>query len=84
MTNRTPGNVVEWLRLGVSLGQCGEMRSICLDAADEIERLREALRKIAAYNDHLAQKHFEETGSYGAFDEPGSVGIAREALKGET
>lgn len=51
------------------------------DAADEIERLREALKKIAAYDDHLAQKHLEETGSYGAFDEPGSVGMAREALE---
>lgn len=51
------------------------------DAADEIERLRAALTKIAAYDDKGASMLLAQTGSYGQFDEPGSVSIAREALE---
>jgi hypothetical protein len=53
------------------------------EAAAEIERLREALREIAAINDTLANDFLENHKSYGAFDEPGSVMIARSALKGQ-
>lgn len=42
--------------------------------------LREALKKIAAYDDEGANQHLERTGSYGRFDEPGAVQVARAAL----
>lgn len=45
------------------------------------ERFREALTKIAAYDDERASKLLELTGSYGGFDEPGSAQIARAALE---
>lgn len=43
-------------------------------------RYKEALIKIAAFHDTSAEERFKATGSYGSFDEPGSVQIAREAL----
>jgi hypothetical protein len=48
--------------------------------------MRDALEKIAAFDDRHAQKRLDETGSWSGFDEPGSVQIARAALslaKGE-
>ena len=51
------------------------------DAANEIERLRAVLTKIAAYDDGLASDRLGSTGSYGAFDEPGAVEAARKALE---
>lgn len=48
--------------------------------AEEAEKLREALRKIAAFDDVGASAYLKNHGSYGMFDEPGSVRIAREAL----
>lgn len=39
-----------------------------------------ALEQIATFNDHAANARLEATGSYSAFDEPGSVQIARAAL----
>jgi len=51
------------------------------DAAAEIERLREALTVIASYDDKGASARLANTGSYSAFDEPGSVEIARTALE---
>lgn len=40
-----------------------------------------ALTRIAALDDDGANQHLETTGSYGRFDEPGSVQVAREALQ---
>ena len=50
----------------------------------ENKRLREALNRISHWNDFRASDRLERTGSYAGFDEPGSVEIARAALKGET
>lgn len=47
---------------------------------EKIEWLRSRLGKIAALDDKLANVHLKNTGSYSAFDEPGSVKIAREIL----
>ena len=49
----------------------------------ENARLREALEKIAAFNDVAGSQQLADTGSYTAFDEPGSVEIARASLNGE-
>lgn len=38
------------------------------------------LRQIAALDDELANDRLATTGSYSAFDEPGSVKIARKIL----
>lgn len=43
--------------------------------------LVEALERIACYDDERAESRLRITGSYGSFDEPGSVEIAREALR---
>lgn len=48
--------------------------------ADECRKLKAALTKIAALKDSLASQYLANTGSYDAFDEPGAVEIAREAL----
>lgn len=48
----------------------------------ERERLREALRQIAAFNDEGANVALRKHGSYSGFDEPGAVQVAREALAG--
>ena len=62
---------------------CATMR----EAADgltaitaKVALLTEALAKIAAFYDEAASRHLTHTGSYGAFDEPSSVEIARRAL----
>lgn len=47
---------------------------------DRANWLRVRLEHIAALDDHLANVHLAQTGSYGAFDEPGSVEVAREIL----
>ena len=57
------------------------MCPLCL-AADN-SRLRLALTRIATYGDEGANARLKSTGSYGAFDEPGSVQIAREVLEKE-
>jgi hypothetical protein len=46
-------------------------------------KLAEALRKIACFDDESANERLRRTGgdSYALFDEPGSVQIAREALR---
>ena len=46
-----------------------------------LERMEGALETIAAFNDEFANMRLEKTGSYGGFDEPGSVSTARQALK---
>lgn len=43
--------------------------------------MHEALSKIAAWDDEGANRKLESTGDYTSFDEPGSVEIARAALK---
>lgn len=42
--------------------------------------LLHALEDIAAFDDRLGSDRLAKTGSYGSFDEPGSVEIARTAL----
>lgn len=56
-------------------------------AAEEIVDLRakcirfhEALMRLACWDDEAANARLKATGSYGLFDEPGSVFIARNAL----
>lgn len=51
------------------------------EAERKNERLRAALDRIAAYDDQGANYRLKTSGSYSAFDEPGSVEIAREALE---
>lgn len=46
-----------------------------------LECMKRALETIAAFNDEFANMRLEKTGSYGGFDEPGSVSTARQALK---
>lgn len=52
------------------------------DLTDQVTALRAALVRIAAYNDRGANDQLALSGSYSGFDEPRSVRIAREALKG--
>lgn len=52
------------------------------EARAETERLRAALIAIASFDDERADSRLEATGSYGGFDEPGSVQAARAAIKG--
>lgn len=40
----------------------------------------DVLKRIACLDDELANRYLEATGSFGAFDEPGSVEMARRAL----
>lgn len=61
-----------------------EMRQRAEAAAAERDTLREALTKIACYGDTGANNRLEATGSYGMFDEPGSVELARTALNQES
>lgn len=78
--------VQEWADLWRNEGQeteaeiADKVANLLLSQAQEIERLRKALTHIAAYDDELASARLAKTGRYGAFDEPGSVKIAREAL----
>ena len=51
-----------------------------LEANADIARLRGALERIACYDDTGGNAALESRGGYGAFDEPGSVEIARAAL----
>lgn len=53
------------------------------NAADRIEKLEAGLTKIACFDDVGANDYLKAHGSYGRFDEPGSVEIARKTLKGE-
>jgi hypothetical protein len=47
---------------------------------EELSALKAALKSIAAFDDDYANRRLRDTGSYGYFDEPGSVQVAREAL----
>lgn len=47
-----------------------------------VQNLREALNKIACYDDTSANRNLAVNDTYSWFDEPGSVQIAREALEG--
>ena len=46
-----------------------------------LEVAMEALNAIGCFDDRQGNRRLEETGSYSAFDEPGSVKNARNALK---
>lgn len=48
--------------------------------ATALERLGEALEQIAAFDDRAANERLKYVGSWGGFDEPGSVQVARQAL----
>jgi hypothetical protein len=61
-------------------GQIDGLVSRALASEATLASVREALRKIAAFDDKDASSMLALTGSYGMFDEPGSVQIAREAL----
>lgn len=52
-----------------------------LSAATRVAELEAGLTKIAALDDVGANDYLKARGSYGRFDEPGSVQIARETLK---
>lgn len=53
----------------------------CLTEAITVAvRAKAALRTIATFDDARAGAHLAATGSYGRFDEPRSVQVAREAL----
>jgi hypothetical protein len=47
---------------------------------DALASARKALEEIACFRDEGANERLAKTGSYGSFDEPGSVKIAREFL----
>lgn len=49
-------------------------------ASKQISILAEALNRIACYDDTGANARLTATGSYGSFDEPASVQIARDAI----
>jgi len=48
---------------------------------DALERYEKALREIASIDDKFGNAHLNAGGSYAAFDEPGSVKLARAALE---
>ena len=50
------------------------------ELAAEVERLRAALTKIAAFDDVGACDYLTRTGSFAVFDEPSSAKLARAAL----
>ncbi len=47
----------------------------------ENARLRAALVLIAAFDDKTANSRLDATGSWGGFDEPGAVRVARKSLE---
>lgn len=54
-----------------------------LGERDRLQELVAALTEIAAFGDEGAEAHLKATGSYGRFDEPGAVKIARNILEKE-
>jgi len=52
----------------------------CIQAADALDAMEMALREIAAFDDVGANRYLDDCGSYGKFDEPSAVRIARDAL----
>ena len=57
-----------------------EMYHTLTKAADALDAMEKALREIAAFDDVGANRHLDDCGSYGKFDEPSAVRIARDAL----
>lgn len=53
-----------------------------LALTEQLTAARAALNKIAAWDDYAGNGALEKTGSYGMFDEPSSVKIARDTLSG--
>lgn len=79
--------MIDWEKIAqpenLSAAEWSNLTNQIIDMADRLTRYEAALREIGAYTDTHAQNHLYRTGSYGSFDEPGSVEIARIAL-GET
>jgi hypothetical protein len=76
-----PGSLGEWCRL---MGWIMTYEEDYQKDQAEIKHLRKALTKIAAFGDKGACELLKNTGSWGTFDEPESVQVARAALKGES
>lgn len=76
------GNTIYELGLsdGVLELTVSDIDAVCRAQAEAKDAWREALERIACFNDTSASQHLDRTGSYGYFDEPGSVQIARESL----
>ena len=53
-----------------------------LTLAEDLREAVKALEEIACFDDQGGTAHLAATGSYGRFDEPASVKIARQALAG--
>jgi hypothetical protein len=68
------------IRNAASGCDCAIIADLIESQQAKIDRLQAALTRIAAFDDPLASNHLEAHGSYGAFDESGSVRVAREAL----
>ena len=60
-----------------------EWREACINHGRRADVYQKALNEIACWDDESANRVLEARGSYSAFDEPGAVQTAREALKGE-
>ncbi len=69
------------VHLAAEASVADDLARILRGCVAEIEHLRGALTSIADFDDALANAHLEKHGSYGGFDEPGSVKTARAALK---
>ena len=75
-----------WPDAGLSVEEhaaWGALSTALAAAEAEREGMREALKKIAAYDDEGGNHMLKSRGSYASFDEPGSVEIARRALNSE-
>lgn len=72
--------------MGVSLDVADQrfdhlQKSISRAQNQTIADFRKALDEIAAWGDDAANRQLKATGSYGAFNEPNAVRIARETLE---
>lgn len=65
-------------RIDVEVTRQIEQRKV---SDSRIAELEGALREIACFDDVRADEVLQRTGSYGSFDEPGSVQVARQALR---
>lgn len=69
----------DWRRY-VEAGDINTILAYVREQDERLSRYSDALVEIGAYDDGRASDALKSTGSYSAFDEPGSVQIAREAL----
>lgn len=69
------------VRIGTEARLYLEQAEAALSASQKRAReLETTLREIAVFGDEQANEHLRITGSFGGFDEPGSVEIARTTL----